>query len=352
MRVDKKRTAVVLAMLLVFVLMTGCAGQKKTEKQVGTTTVDAETEHSEPVITDARIDDETLIENVERQVQTLDQMISELDAKICIVLGPGMARGMAHVGVLEAFVEQKVPLHCVVGTEMGAVIGGLYSSHQNINKLQWQIFKLKQDIYLDFPFFSINSRRSTGEKLNRYLQNNLAGVKIESMSPAFNAVAVDRERWQKKVFTQGAVTDAISASVAIPGIFEAWKTGSDKYYLSGVLVSPMASEVARQLGGNIILGVNLLADNFAVEADNDRYSNINRHFAIARNFSDLQRSGFDMVIEPDLSRYDFIDFEKRSELIALGKDEGKVALEKLRDLLVARLQKRMSAGNNGEMKEE
>lgn len=243
--------------------------------------------------------------------------------KLCVVLGPGMAKAMAEAAVLASLKKAKIPVHCVVGTEMGAVVGALYAfSNGSTNSLQWQLFKLHKDTYFNFPMLSLNEPKSTGRKLNEFLRGAFKDKKIEDLPIPFATTAVDDEREATVELSRGDLADALSSSVAVPGVFDAWKT-RDGLFHSSAVSDPAPVELAKKLGGNFIVLVDVLSDTAAK-------SRFQKVFAPARSLLKLQKREASFSIMVNTSAIPYDDFSRQGEILAAGTAATEKALPELK----------------------
>lgn len=235
-------------------------------------------------------------------------------AKLCLVLGPGMAKALAEAAVIEAIRKAQIPVHCVVGTEMGAVVGGLYAyANGSTNSLQWQLFKLNKDNYLNFPVISLREPKSSGKRLHDFLRDVFREKKIEDLPMPFATAAVDSERDSLVTFERGNLTDALSATLAVPGLFEPWKVGGVPY-VSGATVSPAPVDLARQLGGNFFVLIDVLEDQVGGKGP----ARFQKAFSPVRNVLRLQKKEASFVISVKAGAIGFDDFDHQGEIMAAG----------------------------------
>jgi len=237
------------------------------------------------------------------------------DPKLCLILGPGMAKALAQAAVLEAIRKAGLPVHCVVGTEMGAVVGALYSaSNGNTNSLQWQLFKFNADNYFHFPMISLREPKSSGRKLHQFLRDMFRRKKIEDLPIRFATMATNSDSGAPAIFHQGDLADALSATLAMPSIFDAWKVNGVTYS-SGAVSSPAPFELARSLGGNFLVLVDVVEDNSGALKDNARFQ---RAFFPVRNLIRLQKREASFVIQVKAGAIPFDDFSRQGEILAAG----------------------------------
>jgi NTE family protein len=246
-------------------------------------------------------------------------------AKLCLVLGPGMAKAMAQAAVLATLKKAKIPIHCLVGTEMGAIVGALYSfSNGSTNNMQWQLFKLSKENYFNFPMLSLRDPRSSGGKLNEFFSEVFKGKKTEDLPIAFGSIAVDDERDSNADLTSGNLADNLSASIAIPGIFDSWRIGETKFH-SAALTDPLPVELARKLGGTFVVAVDVLSESGP--AGKSRFA---KAFAPAKSLMKLQRKEASFVIQVATTNIQYDDFARQGEILSAGTAAAEKALPELK----------------------
>jgi len=247
-------------------------------------------------------------------------------AKLCVVLGPGMAKAMAEAAVLASLKKAKIPVDCLVGSEMGAVVGALYAfSNGSTNSLQWQLFKLNKENYFNFPMISLRDPKSSGKKLNEFFRGVFKEKKIEELPILFATSAIDEERETDVNFDRGDLADALSASVAVPGAFDAWRI-NDGVFRSAALSNPAPIELARKMGGNFIVLVDVLNDS-NLENTKSRYQKI---FAPARSLLRLQKKEASFLIEVNTAKILYDDFSRQGEILSAGTAATEKALPELK----------------------
>jgi NTE family protein len=252
-------------------------------------------------------------------------VVASEPARLCLVLGPGMAKAMAEAAVLEVIRRAKLPVHCVVGTEMGAIVGALYAfSNGSTNSLQWQLFKLSKDNYFAFPMLSLHEPKSSGQKLHEFLSGLFHDTQIERLPIKFATNAIEDETDAPAEFDHGVLADALSASVAVPGIFDSWRVGNSSYR-SAASADPVPVELARKLGGNFIVIVDVLLDGGAPAK-----SRYHRAFTSARSVIKLQKKEAAYVIQVNTGNIAFDDFGRRGDILAAGTAAAEKAMPELK----------------------
>ncbi|MCO5129724.1 MAG: patatin-like phospholipase family protein [Xanthobacteraceae bacterium] len=178
-----------------------------------------------------------------------------------LALGGGAARGFAHIGILRTLLAHGIIPDVVVGTSIGAVVGGAYAAGHLDGLEEWARGLLPRNIlgYLDIKLNG--SGLIGGDKLAAQLEAALGDMLIEQLPMKFASVATEVRTGHEVWLTHGRLVDAIRASFALPGIFAPFLVG-DRWLVDGALVNPVPVSTARALGAEIVIAVNLSTDVF------------------------------------------------------------------------------------------
>jgi NTE family protein len=181
--------------------------------------------------------------------------------KIALVLGGGAARGFAHVGVIRALEQEKIPIDLVVGTSVGSLIGAIYAADLSSFDLEWTAFQLEKDDLFDFGVLNAVTGMgfAKGDKLEAWVKSHIKATNIENMKLPFAAVATDLNWGYKVVLDKGSVARAIRASAAIPGIFQPVQH-QGKILVDGGVVDNIPISVAKAKGADIVIAVDISAN--------------------------------------------------------------------------------------------
>jgi NTE family protein len=176
---------------------------------------------------------------------------------IGLALSSGGARGAAHTGVLKALEEHHIPIDIIVGTSMGAMVGGVYAAGVSIERIEEEW--LKTDIVRVaksfFPTFPLHGW-SSGSSIYRALQSLVGDAKVEELPIKFAAIATDIETGEEVVIQEGLLVDAIRASSSVPGLFVPAEL-KGRFLVDGGLVNPLPVDVARRLGADVVIAVDV-----------------------------------------------------------------------------------------------
>jgi NTE family protein len=174
------------------------------------------------------------------------------------VLGGGAARGFAHVGVIRALEQEKIPIDMVVGTSVGSLIGAIYASDLSSFDLEWTAFQLERDDLFDFGVLTAVTGMgfAKGDKLEEWVKGHVKTANIESLKIPFAAVATDLNWGHKVVLDKGSVARAIRASAAIPGVFQPVQH-QGKILVDGGVVDNIPISVAKARGADLVIAVDI-----------------------------------------------------------------------------------------------
>ncbi len=179
--------------------------------------------------------------------------------KIGLALGGGAARGWAHIGVLEVLTEAGFTPDVIAGTSIGAVVGGCYSAGKLSQLAEFATGLTKRRVVGLMDFHIGGAGLIGGGRLKRLLERDLAGERIEALSTRFVAIATELGTGHEIWLTHGPLVEALSASYALPGVFDPVKLGG-RWLMDGALVNPVPVTAARALGADVVICVNLNSD--------------------------------------------------------------------------------------------
>jgi NTE family protein len=284
--------------------------------------------------------------------------------RICLVLSGGGARGMAHIGVLKVLEDLKIPIDCIAGTSMGAIVGGLYASGMTahdidatMRSLDWQeafhdapprrdlAFRRKQDdrnflvrlplglkhgqILLPKGFIQGQKLQETLRQLTLPFSNS---TDFDLLPTPFRAVSTDLETGNAVLMDKGDLAIAMRASMSAPGVFAPVELNG-RLLVDGGLAENLPVNVARAMHADILIVSDVSFPLQPRAALDSALSISNQMLAIlVRKDSDRQRASLspqDILIEPDLGSTPATDFTQPTAVIARGEDAARAAIAKL-----------------------
>ena len=239
--------------------------------------------------------------------------------KVALVLGGGAARGFAHIGVIRALEQEKIPVDLVVGTSVGSLIGALYAYDRNSFELEWTAFALEKDDIFDYGLLNAftGMGAAKGEKLEAFIKTKVPIANIEDLKIPFAAVATDLNRGTRVILDSGSVGRAVRASSAIPGVFEPVEHQS-KTLVDGGLIDNVPVSVAREKGADIVIAVDIgkQVSNFnIVDIIDVMFQSITIMSAENAKF---KKQDADVLIEPKIGDVGMLDFTQKKRCMQAG----------------------------------
>lgn len=255
--------------------------------------------------------------------QPQQQVIVEAEKKsqqkpiIALVLGSGGARGYAHVGVLQTLEKQNIKPDFIVGTSAGSLVGVLYSGKQSAEQLIKMSDELKVSDIREFDFGLTSV--FDGQKIADFVNNHIQQQKLEDLKTPVYVVATRLDNGERTVFNYGNAGEAVRASIAIPTMFAPVKIGEYEY-VDGGLVSPVPVKIAKELGADMVIAVNILAQPHYTDTSH-MWGLFNQNINIMQNqLADEEMKYADIVIEPDIKQKGHIfDVKTRESMIYAGE---------------------------------
>ena len=284
--------------------------------------------------------------------------------KIGLVLSGGGARGLAHVGVLKVLERARVPVDFIVGTSMGAIVGGLYASGMRADEIERELLNVRweevfasrverrelperrkdqdqemsaalelgwRDGELRVPQATVSSR-GLETLLRRYTLAVRDVTDFDRLPIAFRAVATDMETGEQVELSTGDLAMALRSSMSVPGVFAPIER-EGRILGDGGLVNNLPVDIARRLGAEVVLAVNVgtpvggretLGSIIGLTA---QMINILTEQNVQRSLASL--TGRDLLIRPDLARLGAGDFEKTAQFVELGRLAAEAQLARL-----------------------
>jgi NTE family protein len=253
--------------------------------------------------------------------------------KIALVLGGGAARGFAHVGVIRALEQEKVPIDMIVGTSVGSLIGAIYAYDSNSFELEWTAFSLEKDQVFDYGIFSAFTSMGPvkGDKLEEFVKSKVP-VNIEDLKVPFAAVATDLNRGTRVVIDRGPVARAVHASSAIPGVFNPVEY-QGKLLVDGGVMDNIPISVAREKGADIVIAVDISENviNFNITNLIDvvvQSINIMFRENVVHKLKDAN-----VLIVPAVGDVGMLDFTQKKRCMQAGIEATQKAMPEIREAL-------------------
>src|SRR5689334_17701987 len=285
----------------------------------------------------------------------LGSALAQRAPRVGLVLSGGGARGLAHVGVLKVLEALRVPVHCVTGTSMGAIVGGAYAAGTAPADLEAYVRKADWDeVFRDSPpRTDISTRRKVDEYKTLFApeygvsrrglvlpKGVIAGVSIEGFfrgltQPAidvtdfdklpipFRAVAADIETGEAVVLSRGSLSRAMRASMSVPGALSPVEIDG-RLLVDGGIANNLPIDEARKLCGDVIIAVNISTPALKREQITSALSvagqliNFLGKVNVERQLNSL--GARDVLIAPELGDISAASFERSADAIRIGEE--------------------------------
>jgi NTE family protein len=255
-------------------------------------------------------------------------------ARVAVVLGAGASKGFAHVGVLKVLETNRVPIHMIVGTSVGSFVGSLYAYGYDAYTLQKMALVLERDDLVDLVL--PDNGFVEGRKLENWVNRTVRNTPLDRFRIPFHAVATNIQTGEEIVFGTGDTGMAVRASCSIPGIFRPARIAGQTYVDGGV-VNPLAVDVARRYGADVVIAVNISAGVDRSVPQSTLETILKSVDIMYNRISQAQTSRADVLISPRVAGIGSADFTKRHEAILEGERAAQDALPQIRAIL-SRLQ--------------
>lgn len=254
--------------------------------------------------------------------------------KIALVLGGGGTRGFAHIGVIKVLEAQGITPDIVVGTSAGSVVGALYARGYSGFELQQLSMRMEVEDVIDKSWLNLNLPALfmgpiKGEALENFINRNVQNYPIEKLARKFAAVATDLHSGEMIVFENGNTGQAVRASSSVPGVFQPVLIRG-RYYVDGGLVKPVPVSVARSLGANFIIAVDISTRPQNASIQNRPEELLQTFSIMSQTINRYELQGADIVIRPDTSIIDQTNLTGLHQAVLEGEKAADAKLPELK----------------------
>ncbi|MDX1551313.1 MAG: patatin-like phospholipase family protein [Marinobacter sp.] len=290
--------------------------------------------------------------------------------KVGLVLSGGGAKGMAHVGVLRVLEELKIPVDIVVGTSAGSAVGALYASGMDVHEIEERFIDMdwvssfrddpgraykpvrrkRQDwrfpvapglgVRLDGLHLGggIIAGQNLGFILNELTRSASLVEDFDKLAIPFRAVATDLETGDQVIIGKGNLSEAIRASMSIPGVY-APVSLDGRLLVDGGVANNLPVSVARDLGAEIIIAVDITDPLLERDEIREAFSVVGQLTTMMTRQNTEQQlellTDQDIIIRPDLEGLSSADFYESLALFELGASGAREHAGQLRHLSVS-----------------
>jgi len=242
---------------------------------------------------------------------------------IGLALSGGAARGMAHVGVLRALLENNIRIDCIAGTSAGSIVGGAFASGMTVEQIAefGRTLRWRDIGRVTMSRLGVQSN----ERLEQYLRARMPVAKFEELKIPFAAVATDLKTGTAVVMRdQGDVPFAIRASCAIPGWYVPVTDEEGRQLVDGGLVAIVPTSVARSFGADIVIAVDVNREGATFLGPTSSVIGVllQSILLVKKTASSYQLQMSDLVISPKVGHIRWDEMGKAEELMEIGYATG------------------------------
>lgn len=255
---------------------------------------------------------------------------------IGLALGGGGARGFAHVGVMKALERAGIVPDLIAGASSGAIVAALYAAGRDARALEETALGLEETTLIDFTLFGRGWVR--GVALQAFVNRAVGDRRLEQLALPLAVVATRASDGTPTVFTHGDTGLAVRASASVPNLFIPPVIAGEEY-VDGGLTSPVPVAVARAMGADIVIAVDV--SWFAYVRQNGGAIAPSRSSRARLLERELMQA--DLVITPHTAQARLLGFDYKLENIAAGERAAEAALPRLRQLLAVAQRKKTAA---------
>jgi NTE family protein len=249
--------------------------------------------------------------------------------RVGLALAGGFARGIAHIGVLRVLCQAGIPIDCVAGTSVGALIGAAYCSGVSLEKME-EVGRVTS--FADFGRWTPSwLGLATNQRMEKYLERFTTVKTFEELKTPLAISTSDINEGVSVFYTSGPIAQPLRASCAYPALFVPIQYDG-RTLVDGFLTSPVPVEGALLLGADVVIAVYLEASSEGTPRTAAEV--ISRSFNIIQRHADIAwRQQADVIIEPDVHPFVWDDFTKTPDLVRAGEEATIKLLPEIRALV-------------------
>jgi len=254
--------------------------------------------------------------------------------RIGLALSGGAARGIAHVGVLRALVENDIPVDAIAGASAGALIGGCFATGLSIERLEQMArgFRWRHTSRLSFSRLGLQSNA----RMEKFLRRQLPVTRFEDLKIPMAVTVTDLLKGESIVFREtGDLPFAIRASCCVPALYVPVRDREGRFLIDGGIVNNLPITVTRDLGADIVIAVDVNFDGVRFfDRPRTALGVLMRVFgAVEQIVSDQERDTADLMIAPKVGHIRWDQTRRAEELVRIGYEAGLEAIDDIRRLI-------------------
>lgn len=257
--------------------------------------------------------------------------------RVGLALSGGAARGIAHVGVLRALIENDIPIDAIAGASAGALIGGCYATGLAIERLEEMAgsFRWRHTSRLSLSRLGLQSNA----RMEKFLRRNLPVTRFEDLKIPLAVMVTDLLKGESIVFRDtGDLPFAIRASCCVPALYTPVRDREGRYLIDGGIVNNLPINQTRELGADLVIAVDVNFDGVRFFDRPRTALGVLMHVfsTVEKIVSNQERDTADLLIAPKVGHIRWDQTRQSKELIRIGYEAGLAAVDDIRKLISAR----------------
>lgn len=236
--------------------------------------------------------------------------------KVGLALSGGAARGIAHIGVLKALREAKISIDMIAGASSGALIGALYASGLDIEKIEEKALSLKWREFADFTLPKMGL--ISGKGIEEFVSEHTRVRDFNELKIPLAIVTTDLISEKEIIFKEGPLARIVQASCSIPGVYTPVKY-EGMLLIDGGVVNILPADVLRRMGADFVIGVDANTKATIGPEPKNVFQVIIRSWdVISRQGAKRAKKDADLVIYPEIGDISKVDLKRAKELLQAG----------------------------------
>jgi NTE family protein len=264
---------------------------------------------------------------------------------VALVLGGGGARGFAHIGVLQVFQEEKIPIKLVVGTSVGSIVGALYCAGLSFEHLAYDIkdFDIKDISNFSYPSILgmfLSEHLLSNKKLENFINERIGSLTFEQLQIPLVCVATDLITGERILLREGSVPFAARASATIPGIFQPVEY-MQRCLVDGGLSENIPVSVAKIFKPDVIIAVPVSADITKNSISNVFLILMQAVYIQGQILDQYNLKMADIIIRPEVGDLNAVNFKEAYKTIDKGFIAAKQAVKNVKMAIINKVAERV-----------
>ena len=247
-----------------------------------------------------------------------------------IAFGGGGTRGIAHIGAIKVFQQNNIEFDYIAGTSAGSIAGAVYALGVPWEDMYNYVLTIRRrNLLAPRTWVSYMSAEILEKMADYYLE----GMTFDQLNKPFSAVAVDLKKGKVECLNTGNVSKALSASCAIPGVFQPVVIG-DKTYVDGGVLQIVPTQTVREMGAEKVVGIHLNSSRAEGTDSLKRRDVVLSAYRLSINMNSVHCEQYsDIMLKPKLGAYMPHSLKYAEQMLQIGEQAARDSLDKIKSLL-------------------